>query len=621
MERDAASRRGSAAHDELTLWIEAKTARRSPRTLTHLFAAAARLVWSASPRGVVEAATLQLVTAVCAGLTVLLGKRVLEDILAVADGGDLVARAAIDVVLFAFVSSLAASTPAFQVQQQRELGEHVGRRVWDDLLDVTSSVDLESYESPEFFTGLQRVQSNALLRPMTTTTALLSLLGGAAGTVSVALAVLLVAPVLLPIMLALGVPALLLSRRASHTEFAFAVAQTDNVRRRTYLRHLLTARVAAAEVRANGSARFFRHRHGHISRDYLRGMRRQIRIRQRYALIGVATSAVALGLTLLILVLLLDRGSVDVAAAGAALVGVRMLGSRLDQLVSSSASLFESGPFLRDLHEFLALAPTREVNRHEQVKVGPLERIRAESVSFRYPGSDRLVLQDVDLDIHRGEVVALVGENGSGKSTLAKLVAGLYRPTSGAVTYDGTDLTEVPREDVMRSVAVVFQDFLRYQLTAGENVGIGDERRIDDQAGIRLASANAGAHGFLSALPDGYRTMLSKEYDAGQDLSGGQWQRVALARALFRDSSLVVLDEPSASLDARSESELFNDMRRLLDGRAALLISHRFSSVRLADRIYVLHDGRIVDSGTHDELLARGGLYAELFALQARSYF
>jgi len=243
-----------------------------------------------------------------------------------------------------------------------------------------------------------------------------------------------------------------------------------------------------------------------------------------------------------------------------------------------------------------------------------------ENVTFTYPDADRPALSDVSLEIGAGEVVALVGENGSGKTTLAKLVAGLYSPEQGHVHWDGRDVGELDPEDVRRRVAVIFQDFARYLLPARENVGLGRHERVEDLDAIVHAAERAGAHGFLSGLPEGYETMLGREFAGGWDLSIGQWQRVALARAFFRDAPFVILDEPTAALDARAEADLFARLRELLEDRSVLLISHRFSSVRTANRIYVLDQGRVVEHGTHQELMALHGLYAELFTLQARQY-
>jgi ATP-binding cassette, subfamily B, bacterial len=237
-------------------------------------------------------------------------------------------------------------------------------------------------------------------------------------------------------------------------------------------------------------------------------------------------------------------------------------------------------------------------------------------------------LREVCLDLRAGEEVALVGENGSGKTTLAKLLAGLYRPDSGTICWDDTDISTVDPDSLRTRIAVIFQDFERFHLTAAENIGLGRVEAIDDPAGIRGAAEQAGADAFIQRLPDGYDTMLGPEFtralvgpkDRGTDLSVGQWQRMALARAFYRRTPMVILDEPTAALDPRAEAELFDRIRSLLTGRSVLFISHRFSSVRSADRIYVLDAGRVVESGSHQELMATEGLYAELFTLQAAAY-
>ena len=241
-------------------------------------------------------------------------------------------------------------------------------------------------------------------------------------------------------------------------------------------------------------------------------------------------------------------------------------------------------------------------------------------VSFIYPESEVQALKGVSMEIARGETVALVGENGAGKTTLAKLLCRLYDPSSGKITWDGRDISSYDPDALRARVAVVFQDFVHYQLSARENVGFGDLDVLDDDDAISEAAHRAGADEFLDRLPAGYETMLGRLFETGHELSIGQWQKVALARAFIRDAPLVIMDEPTASLDARAEYELFETMRELFEERAVLLISHRFSSVRMADRIYVLKDGEITETGTHDDLVEAGGLYADLFRLQAGTY-
>lgn len=250
----------------------------------------------------------------------------------------------------------------------------------------------------------------------------------------------------------------------------------------------------------------------------------------------------------------------------------------------------------------------------------PGRALVADDVTFSYPSSDEPVLQGVSLRIEPGEVVALVGENGSGKTTLAKLLSGLYSPDRGRVVWGDRPIDEKTRPSLRASVAIIFQDFLRYGLSARDNVALGRDERYDDTPAVVEAAERAGAHEIIEGLPSGYETQLGPQFWGGTELSVGQWQRIALARAFFRDAPILILDEPTASLDARAEHELFESLRELLEGRSALLISHRFSSVRTADRIYVMEHARISEHGSHDELMARRGTYAQLFNLQAAAY-
>jgi ATP-binding cassette subfamily B protein len=312
---------------------------------------------------------------------------------------------------------------------------------------------------------------------------------------------------------------------------------------------------------------------------------------------------------------------VTLPKAGVAVAGIAFIGARLSQATLAAAALSEAILYLEDYERLDDLVPTNvQVARSMDQAPPTFCRIAVKDLTFTYPGSERTAVHDVSMHIDAGEVVALVGENGSGKTTLAKLLAGLYKPNRGRISWDGTDISAVEPLAFRRKVAVVFQDFIRYHLPVRDNIGMGRHEAIDDLDSIQRAARQAGAEEFIAMLQHGYDTMLGPEFFGGTDLSTGQWQRIALARAFFRDSPFVILDEPTAALDARSERDLFNRIRQLLTGRTVLLISHRFSSVASADRIYVLADGEIREEGTHEELIQRGGIYAELFKLQAEPY-
>jgi ATP-binding cassette subfamily B protein len=487
-------------------------------------------------------------------------------------------------------------------------------------LRVATRVDLRKFESARFYDRLQRVQANAATRPYQITSGLVATIGAAAASAGLVVAIALVHPTLLPLLLIGGVPLLLTSRRQSQLEFDFLARQTQSMRLRNYLTWVQTGREEAKEVRSFGLARNFGQRLNTLYADYLRDLAQHLWQRSRLGAAGSLGSAALLALTLFLLAWLISTSSLSIAEAGAALVAIRLLASQVHSGSAGVQAVFESGQFIDDLDGFLTLAPAAEGGSREIAPPADFHRIRADAVTFSYPGRNQLALQAANIEINRGEVVALVGENGSGKTTLAKVMAGLYEPGSGAVRWDGIDVRTF-RPDLFRErIAMIFQDFVKYALSAEENIAVARPDDDIDHAAVREAARLADADSFLSALPAGYQTPLSRRFIGGHELSGGQWQKVAIARAFYRSAPLVIIDEPTAALDARAEYELFSSLHEILRGRSALIISHRFSTVRTADRIYVLDHGRVVEHGNHDELVALGGQYAELFHLQASAY-
>lgn len=598
----------------------------STARLWRITRAAVALVRRGHPPTFWKSAAAQVVGAFGSVAIVFAGKLTVNLLLDTQRNGLRVADFVGPIALLAVATGITGSASALRAQQQRLLGEHATRLAWGQLLAVTSRVDLEVYESPTFFDRLERLQANTISRPITVANAVLGIISGFVSIVGLTVALAAIEPwLVVPLLLGAG-PSLWLARKASDSEFAFSAAFSELWRRRHYLRDLLTSREPAKEVRAFDTSHLLLDRQEVLTVEYAAALGRQVRKRQLYSLATITVSTLLLVVTLSLLVYLLDRRALSLASAAAAIIAIRLLSTQLSALFASLGSIVESGVFLE---EFQAFVTTTSVTSDQPATPRALRSaVDVRDVHYRYPGTSDDVLRGVDLRIPAGQVVALVGENGSGKTTLAKIVGGLYAPSSGTVTWDGDIVSGDARPALRASTAVIFQDFVRYRLTLRDNVALGDPSRLaaardggdpqlDDD--IRQALRLAGAS-FTDGLAQGLDTVLSREYSGGTDLSVGQWQRVALARALFRSAPLVVLDEPSASLDPRAEHELFADVRRLVAGRAALFVSHRYGNLHLADHIYVLEAGQVVESGTHDELLAAGGVYCSLYRLQADAY-
>ncbi|MFC7877406.1 ABC transporter ATP-binding protein [Isoptericola sp. NPDC057391] len=594
---------------------------RRGRRLLRLLGGSLRVSWRASRPLFVAMLALQALVAGALAGQVLVVSALLDVLLGLADGSGGLGSVTGPVLVLAALTGVATVAGGLQASVRRVLGEHVARLMAEEVQDVATSVPLEHFESAAFYDRLQRVRVNALSRPFQVTQGMFDLLGASIATVGVGAALVALHPVLLPLLALGGLPLLVTGRREGRLEFAFKVAQTTNERERIYTNYVQSSRDEAKEIRAFQSAPWLQARYRELYATYLVALARHVRRRAATNVVGNLAAAAVLAGVLLVLAWLITRGEVTFSEAGAAVVAVRMLQGQIQGIFGGVQQIFESGLFLDDVHGFLAegRAAARAADGSEEPPA-EFPGVAARGVSFTYPGSERPALRDVDLALRPGEVVALVGTNGSGKTTLAKLLAGLYEPTSGTVLWGDRPLAGMRAAAVRRQVAVIFQDFVHYAYTATWNVALGRSDVPVDHERVRRAARVAGVDAALSGLPDGYGSRLSRMFPGGTELSGGQWQRVAIARAFYRDAALVILDEPTAAMDPLAEHDLFSSLRATLDGRTALFVSHRFSTVRSADRIVVLEDGAVIEEGSHDELMALDGAYAEMFTVQARSY-
>jgi ATP-binding cassette subfamily B protein len=592
--------------------------KRGPRELVRLVRDALALVWRAAPREFALAGSLQVLAGLGAAAQLLLAKAVLDSLLAAETGDGDFSDALVPGLLFLGLLLFLTAAQVFQREYQRLLAELTRREAQEQILAVATEVELEAFETPEFLDRFQRAQMQGQFRPLQIANGLLTMISGVVGLIAVSGVLLALEPVLMLVLLLAFIPLWLASTRNSRAFYRFFWKRTQLERRLSYLWHLMTGKDPAKELRAFDLGPYLLGEHRELYDERLGELRTLVRKRTRISLLANLASPAFLGGAMIYLLL---SGRLSLAQVAIAAWGVYQFGQRLEGIALGAGSLYESALFIEDFASFAAMKPEVVATRPTGAAPSRFERIDVQGVSFAYPGSERLALKDVSLSIEAGQVVALVGENGSGKTTLAKLLSRLYRPSTGRILWDGEDIAGMDPTSLRDAIAVIFQDFLHYEFPARSNVAMGRVSRENDLDAIVDAARRAGAHDFIEDLPQGYDTLLSRQFhDEGKELSVGQWQLIALARAFFRDAQLLVLDEPTAALDARAEHALFERIRELAAGRSVLLISHRFSSVRDADRIFVLRHGELVEQGDHAELMQLGGLYAELFELQASAY-
>jgi ATP-binding cassette subfamily B protein len=494
-------------------------------------------------------------------------------------------------------------------------------RMYDLLHAKSTEVDLEYYESPQYHDTLHRAQQEASVRPARVLNNLRQLIQNSISVIAIGVLLLWLHWAVVFVLLAAALPGVFVRIRYAKKMHIWERHNTPIERQAAYLNGMLTKDAYAKEIRLFGLGSLFTDRFRRLQ-SQLRREKVGIATKKTFAELLTISTAICVSFGLLgYLAMRTVQGLMSLGDLVMFYAAVQRGQALIRQVFNSIADLYEDDLFLGNLYKFLELKPKLQEPAHPKPLSRPLKSgIVFDHVSFRYPGDEHRVLEDIALTIRPGEHVALVGENGAGKTTLAKLLCRLYDPTSGAITLDGVDLRQYANKDLRRSVSVVFQDYSRYQLTARENIWLGNINVPPDSLYVDRAARKAGIHPVISQLANRYDTVLGKSFDGGQELSAGEWQKIAIARAFLHDGEIIVLDEPSSSLDAQAEYEIFERFHQLMKGKTAILISHRLSTVKMVDRIYVLKHGRIAESGTHKELMKESRIYAGMFETQAQRY-
>jgi len=500
-------------------------------------------------------------------------------------------------------------------------GNLLMERMYDMLHTKSAEVDLEYYESSNYYDALHRAQQEVPLRPTRVLANLRQLVQSGISIVAVGGLLLWLHWSVVFVLLAAALPGALVRIIYAKKLHYWERQRTPKEREASYLNWMLTRDGYAKEIRLFDLASLFKERFRNTQSQILRE-KVNLQSKRSASELFTLSSAICVSFGLLgYLALRTAQGLMSLGDLVMFYAAVQRGQILLRQVLYSVADLYEDNLFLSNLYEFLELKPKLKETSHpkllnQRLKTG----IVFDQVSFQYPGDLKPVLEDINLTIRPGEHIALVGENGAGKTTLVKLLCRLYDPTSGAITLDGVDIRDYSTKQLRRNISVVFQDFARYQLTARENIWLGNIDVPPNGKRLGAAVSKAGADGVISQLANGYDTILGKWFEGGQELSAGEWQKIAIARAFLHDGQIIVLDEPGSALDPKAEYEIFEQFHQLVKGKTAVLISHRLATVKMANRIYVLKTGRIVEFGTHNELLRQRGAYAWMFETQARRY-
>jgi ATP-binding cassette, subfamily B, bacterial len=573
------------------------------------------LVWRSSRLGTVGLGALTILAASLPPLVAYVGKLIVDAVVA----RDSVR--AVHMVLFELAVVVAMALLERSLGLVRQLvGARLGIDVNVAILKKAETLELRHFEDSEFYDKLSRARREASLRPLSLIESNFQVLRSVLTLAGYIVLLVRFSNLMVLALLAATIPAFIAEARFSGAAFRMRNWRSPDTRRLLYLEYVLANDEHAKEVKLLGLGPLLLGRYRSLSERFYAEDRRLAVRRAGWGYgLSLISTAVFYG-CYAVIVATTVRGQLSLGDMTLYLVAFRQGQQSFQAILTAVGSMYEDTLYMSNLFEFLAI-PTQRVRSKTPAAVQAEEGIRFEGVGFQYPGSERWALRNVDLFVPKGQSLALVGENGAGKTTFIKLLSGLYRPNEGRVLLDGRNLDDWDEQALRGRIGVIFQDFNQYQLLLRENIAFGSVEHLQDDLRLARAIDHGGAREMVASLATGLETQLGRWFKEGVDLSGGQWQKVALARAFMRDEAdILILDEPTAALDAEAEHAVFQRFRALAEGRTTILISHRFPTVRMADRIVVLEGGAIIEQGTHAELLAAGARYARLFALQAEGY-